>query len=270
VCSSDLNTDFVKGLNALFQGEWDFGLGPPTGIDLPNESKGQFDMYDTSKQYDVSYDLQKSEASIKKTGEYPNNGTPATLAEAGIGQSQSFTTMQLATYAMTLANNGKKLQPHLLDKVYGSDDTPSSGAKPVSVYQTKVTGQVAGSQQDFDLLRQAMYAVTTDGQDATANGLFNNASYQVAAKTGTAQITINHQKTDNSVFICYAPLNNPQVAMAIMIPGGGYGASLAGVIAKQMLDAYFNEHHEPFMPKSGWTNTQIPSNWNSSQANQLP
>ncbi|GMA64969.1 penicillin-binding transpeptidase domain-containing protein [Alicyclobacillus fastidiosus] len=265
-----LNTDFAKGINELFQGEWDFGLGPKTGIDLPNEIGGQFYIYDTQQGLTVPYDLQQSEASIKKTGEYPNNGTPASLAEGGIGQSQEFTTMQLATYAMTLANNGKKLQPHLLDKVYNSSDTPTNGAKPVSTYKTKVTGQVSGSAQDYALIRQAMYDVTTGGEDATANGLFNNSPYQVAAKTGTAQITIHGQKTDNSVFICYAPLNNPQVAMAVMIPGGGYGASLAGVIAKQMLDAYFDEHHASFMPKQDWTNTQIPSNWASSPANQLP
>ncbi|GEO26479.1 penicillin-binding protein [Alicyclobacillus acidoterrestris] len=265
-----LNTDFAKGINALFQGEWDFGLGPKTGIDLPGEEPGQFYIYDTSKEKEIPYDLQASEASIKKTGEYANNGTPASLAEAGIGQSQSFTTMQLAEYAMTLANNGKKLQPHLLDKVYSPTDTPTNGAKPLSTVKTKVTGQVGGSQTYYDLIKQAMYEVTTGGEDATADGLFTDAPYKVAAKTGTAQITIHNQKTDNSVFICYAPLDHPQVAMAIMIPGGGYGASLAGVIARQMLDAYFDEHHASFMPKQDWTNTKIPSNWLSSPANQLP
>ncbi|WAH38679.1 peptidoglycan D,D-transpeptidase FtsI family protein [Alicyclobacillus dauci] len=266
-----LNTDFAKGLNALFQGEEDFGLGTKTGIDLPYESSGGFEVMDSTKNFTPQpYDLHKSEASIKKTGEYPNNGTPASLAMAGIGQSQAFTTIQLATYAMTLANNGTRLQPHLLDNVFSANDTPANGAKPLSTYQTKVTGQVGGSKQYYNLIKQAMYDVTTGGADATANTLFSGENYKVAAKTGTAQISIHGHQTDNSVFICYAPLDNPQVAMAVMIPGGGYGASLAGVIAHQMLDAYFNEHHASFMPKKDWTNTQIPANWYKSPANTLP
>lgn len=269
-----LDTDFAKGINTLFQGEWDWGLGHKTGIDLPGESSGDFYIEDSNKGYEqVQYPLKKSEASIKKTGKYVNHGTPEDLAFAGIGQSQQFTTMQLATYAMNLANDGKKLKPHLLSKVYSAADTPSSNAKPIKTVGTEVEGQIKADPEVFQMLKTAMQDVTTGGvggADATANGIFNSSPYEVAAKTGTAQITIKGQQTDNSVFICYAPIDHPIVAMAIMIPGGGYGASLAGPIAKQMLDAYFDEHHESFMPKKDWTSTKIPANWSTSAANTLP
>ncbi|MFD1677048.1 peptidoglycan D,D-transpeptidase FtsI family protein [Alicyclobacillus fodiniaquatilis] len=269
------NTDFAKGINQLFQGEWNFGLGPLTGIDLPGEAKGVFYIEDdTQGNKEVTYDLKKSEQSIAKTGKYVNHGSPADLANAGIGQSQEFTTTQLGEYVMTLANNGKKLQPHLLDREYGPNDTPTSGTKPLKTVKTKVTGQVKANQQYFYLVKQGMYGVTT-GSDATASGLFGS-NYQVAAKTGTATIYVKPNgssasvKTDNSVFICYAPLNNPQVALAVMAPGGGYGASFSGIIAKKLLDAYFDEHHASFMPKKDWTNTKIPSNWKASAAYTLP
>lgn len=265
-----LNTDFIKGVNHLFQGEWNLGLGPKTGIDLPNESAGRF--YIENRGHAVPFNLQKSEASVKKTGQYVNHGTPEDLAFGSIGQSQQFTTLQLATYAMNLANMGKKLKPHVLQKVYSADGTPDTGATPTKVVKPVVEGQVKAKPNAFQMVKTAMNDVTTGkvgGYYATAYGIFTSAPYKVAAKTGTAQISINHHKTLNSVFIAYAPLKNPQVAVAIMIPGGGYGASLSGPISRQMFDAYFNEHHASFMPKKGWTNTDIPKNWPTSSANTL-
>jgi penicillin-binding protein 2 len=110
-----LNTDYAKGLNTVFQGEANFGLGPLTGIDLPGEIRGIYYNEDAPQGYaQVPYNLQQSESSIATTGQYVNHGTPAVLAESGIGQEQEYTTMQLGEYAMTLADNGEKLKPHLL------------------------------------------------------------------------------------------------------------------------------------------------------------
>ncbi|GMA64883.1 peptidoglycan D,D-transpeptidase FtsI family protein [Alicyclobacillus fastidiosus] len=160
-----LDTDFAKGINTLFQGEWDFGLGPKTGIDLPGEVGGNFYIEDSDKGYEeVPYNLQQSEASIKKTGKYVNHGTPEDLAFAGIGQSQQFTTMQLATYAMNLANNGKKLKPHLLSKVYSATGGPNSNSTPLETVNTKVEGQVQASPAIYQLVKTAMNDVTTGAQ----------------------------------------------------------------------------------------------------------
>lgn len=263
-----LDTDFVKGINALFQGEVDFGLGTKTGIDLPGEGVGRFYIEDARENYSqVPYDLKASEQSVKKTGQYVNYSSPASLADAGFGQSQMFTPMELAQYVMTLADNGKKLKPHLLASVFDSNSTPSAGAKPLKTVKTTVQSTVQGSATDWDVIKEGMHDVTTDG---TAALDFEGAPYQAAGKTGTAQIDVDGQPTDNSVFICYAPLNNPQVAVAVMAPGGGYGADFSAKIARQMIDAYFDEHHESFMPKKDWTSTAIPANWKSSLAYLMP
>ncbi|WP_206832452.1 peptidoglycan D,D-transpeptidase FtsI family protein [Alicyclobacillus fructus] len=265
-----LNTDLAKGMNALFQGEADFGLGYKTGIDLPYESDGAFYILDSRQgNRQVPYDLKASEQAIAKTGEYVNYGSPASLADAAIGQSQMFTPLQLAEYALTLANRGVRLTPHVLQAVYGPNGTPQNGAKPISTVAPKVSGRVTAQQWQWDLVQRGMIGVTSS-PNGTAYGAFAGAPYQVAGKTGTAQIMLGGKPTDNSVFICYAPANDPQVAVAVMAPGGGYGAQFSAVIARQMLDAYFNEHHAPFMPKSGWTDTSIPANWKSSPAYQLP
>ncbi|GLV13226.1 penicillin-binding protein 2 [Alicyclobacillus hesperidum] len=265
-----LNTDFAKGINQLFQGEVDFGLGYPTGIDLPYEAAGKFYVEDyTQGNSQVQYNLKASEASVAKTGKYVNYGSPASLADAAIGQSQQFTPMQLAEYAMTLADQGLRLKPHLLENVFTENGTPSSGAKPLQTVKPQIEGKVQAASWQWNLVKQGMYGVTSN-PSGTAYSAFVGAPYQVAGKTGTAQIYLGGKPTDNSVFICYAPLNNPQVAIAVMAPGGGYGAQFSAVIARQMLDAYFNEHHEPFMPKSGWTSTAIPANWKSSPAYTLP
>ncbi|SDW09986.1 peptidoglycan D,D-transpeptidase FtsI family protein [Alicyclobacillus hesperidum] len=265
-----LDTDFAKGINALFQGEENFGLGLPTGIDLPYESSGKFYIENYRKgNIQVPYNLKASEQSIAKTGKYVNYGSPASLADAAIGQSQMFTPMELAEYAMTLADEGLRLKPHLLENVFGPDATPSSGAKPLRSFKTQVVGQVKGAPWQWHLIQQGMYGVTSN-PSGTAYYAFMGAHYQAAGKTGTAQIYINGKPTDNSVFICYAPLNHPLVAVAVMAPGGGYGAQFSAVIARQMIDAYFNEHHEPWMPKSGWTSTAIPANWKTSAAYLVP
>ncbi|SIS53825.1 peptidoglycan D,D-transpeptidase FtsI family protein [Alicyclobacillus vulcanalis] len=265
-----LNTDLARGLNALFQGEADFGLGFKTGIDLPYEEDGRFYILDSEQgNQQVPYDLKASERALARAGEYENHGSPASLADAAIGQSQMFTPLQLAEYALTLANRGVRLTPHVLQAVYEPNGTPTNGARPESTVRPKVAGRVTAAPWQWDLVQRGMVGVTSSS-DGTAYGAFAGAPYQVAGKTGTAQIVLGGKPTDNSVFICYAPADHPQVAVAVMAPGGGYGAQFSAVIARQMLDAYFNEHHAPFMPKSGWTDTSIPANWKSSPAYQIP
>ncbi|ACV57353.1 peptidoglycan D,D-transpeptidase FtsI family protein [Alicyclobacillus acidocaldarius] len=265
-----LDTDFAKGINQIFQEEEDFGLGPKTGIDLPYEVPGEFFIEDYRKgNIQVPYNLQASEASLRKTGKYVNYGSPASLADADIGQSQMFSPIQLAVYAMTLADQGIRLKPHLLERVYAPNATPSNGAKPIFTYKPQVAGVVKAKLWEWNLVKQGMHGVTSNPA-GTAYYAFLGAPYQAAGKTGTAQIVMDGRRTDNSVFICYAPLNHPLVAVAVMAPGGGYGAQFSAIIARKMIDAYFDEHHEPWMPKSQWTSTRIPSSWFSSPAYLLP
>lgn len=216
-----LKTERTQTLKEIAAFEQRFGLGVKTGIDLPSESTGYF------TDGGILYDL------------------PATA----IGQRQAFTPLQLATYTETIANNGKRLEPHLLQSVA----TPNG--KIIKTITPTVETQISAPQSYWNILHQGMYEVCNTPQ-GTAAGSFLNAPYKAAGKTGTAQTGIG--QNDNSVFIAYAPYNHPQVAVAVVIPNGGYGALGAVPVARELLDAYFKEHHE-FFPKSQWTSNQISS-----------
>lgn len=266
-----LNTDFAKGIVELFKGEWNFGLGQLTGIDLPGEQAGQFYIENYLNGFrEQTFNLKKAEQSLQKTGQYVNYGTPLDLAFASIGQSQQFTPMELAQYVATIANGGTKLQPHLLKEVLppGIDSQLAGPSKPLQVIKPIVQANLHLNPTSLQLVRQGMWGVCNLPY-GTAYGSFYNSPYQAAGKTGTAQIVMNGKSEYNSVFIGFAPYNNPQIAVAVMIPGAGYGSQTAVPLARQMMDDYFKEHHE-FFPKSQWTNTSLPSNWKQSAAYQVP
>jgi penicillin-binding protein 2 len=216
-----LNTLRTTTLNKFHKFEQSFGLGTKTEIDLPSESLGHFSDYKTL------YDL------------------PATA----IGQDQAFTPLQLADYVSTIANSGKRMQPHLMQSIM----TPSG--QVIQTFKPKVLNTVKAPANYWDVLHQGMHLVTNSSR-GTASGSFLNAPYQAAGKTGTAQQ--GGGKNDIAVFIGYAPYDNPQIAVAVVIPGGGYGATASVPVARDMMDAYFKEHHE-FFPKAEWTNTNIPN-----------
>jgi len=200
-----------------FEQKW--GLGTKTGIDLPTESRGLF--ADNKTLYDL----------------------PATA----IGQDQAFTTIQLANYVATIANNGTRLEPHLMQSIV------SPTGQVVKTFTPKVMAKITAPQKYWDILHKGMYLVA-NGSQGTASGSFANAPYKAAGKTGTAQQ--GNGQNDISVFIAYAPYNDPQIALAVVIPGAGYGATGAVPVARQILDAYFKEHHE-FFPPSQWTDNTI-------------
>ncbi|QQE81070.1 peptidoglycan glycosyltransferase [Alicyclobacillus sp. SO9] len=263
------NTDFAKGLVNLFYGEYRFGLGQLTHIDLPGEQPGRFYYMDAKKQYAaVPFPLQKAQQSLKKTHQFVNYSTPVSLALSAIGQEQQFTPIELAQYVATIANNGVKLQPHLLKSVLAPSLSTSLKNDPiVKNVKKKVQAKLNINPTYLHLAQQGMYGVcnVSYGGQSTAYGDFHNAPYKAAGKTGTADIYMNGVHLTNSVFIAYAPFKNPQIAVAVMVPGGGYGAQSAAMITRNMMDTYFKEHHE-FFPKSQWLSSSVPTNWKTLSA----
>lgn len=152
----------------------------------------------------------------------------ADTAGAAIGQSDNlFTPIQLAAYAMTLANDGVRYRTHLLHSLLSYDGTVAES------YEPQVEGRLTLSQEAIDTVRRGMVAV---GRSGTASYYFSRAPYSVACKTGTAQVSA--KKTDHGVFIAYAPVENPEVAIAVVLENGTSGASTW--VGRQVLDAYFN------------------------------
>ena len=151
---------------------------------------------------------------------------PADTSQAALGQSDNmFSPMQLATYAMTLANRGTRYQTHLVRAALAYDGTVTE-TQPVVAAQMDVPDEV------WNTVHEGMVGTIKNG---TAARSFAGAKYTAAAKTGTAQTGTT--RSDHGVFIGYAPAENPEVAIAVVMENGASPASLR--IARTMLDAYF-------------------------------
>jgi penicillin-binding protein 2 len=197
-----------------------FGLGVKPGSGLRGESSGNID------------DLLSA---------YNKYGAQSALVQGSIGQQQKFTALQLAQYAATLASEGKRMKPLVVDKVVSPSGSVVEEMKPV------ILNEVEAPERYFSIVKQGMIAVATSG---TAANTFRGFPYTVAAKTGTSEqaIYLEREKNpgswykdrivNNSVFIAFAPAENPRLAVAVIVPEGGYGGTGAGVIARKIFESY--------------------------------
>ena len=154
----------------------------------------------------------------------------ADSVQASIGQSDNmFTPLQLATYCATIANNGVRLKTHLVEKITDYSRTKTVYTTPATQVQN-----IGVSQQNINYVKAGMRE-TTRGS-GTAAKVFSGYGIAVAGKTGTAQTGTGH--SDNEVFIGFAPYDNPQIAIAVMLPHGSNSDFSLGV-AKDVFDGYF-------------------------------
>lgn len=148
--------------------------------------------------------------------------------QAGIGQSDSmFSPLQLATYTATIANNGVRLKTHLYSKTVDYD-----GNRVIDTYEPQVVQDTEISSKTLQTVQEGMREVATYG---TASGVFADYGIAIACKTGTAE---NPGHNDNTVFIAYAPYDDPQIAVAVVLEYGKNG-DYSKAVAKDIFDAYF-------------------------------
>ncbi len=191
-----------------------FLFGKSTGIDLPGESKG----------------LVPGRAYLNKTyGE--NKWTKGTMLNLGIGQGDLLVTpLQMAQYAMIIANNGVFFKPHLLMKQYDPVKKAFDFYEPQFIQIDSIADSV------FEILRQGMFRVVNAEHGTGRASALSNV--KVAGKTGTAQ---NPHGDPHAWFVGFAPYNAPQVAICVFIENGGGGGAQAAPIAKKILEKYFNQ-----------------------------
>jgi penicillin-binding protein 2 len=191
-----------------------FGLGESTGIEL-YEDKGIM----ATDQY-----MQEHEGRDMYAGD--------TLA-AGIGQSVSrFNSLQLAEFCAAIANNGTRRSASILKSVRSFDYSET-----IYEHESEVLSTVDVPQEYFDAVHAGMRGVVNDPISGSVYQVFADAPYTLAAKTGTAE---TGEKTEtNGVFMCYAPYDDPKVAVVVAIEKAGSGSSTAPV-ARQVLDYYFS------------------------------
>jgi len=197
-----------------------FGFGEKTNIDMPNEKRGL-----------IASDEWKK---IK----YKKKWYQGETAITAIGQGYTQTTpIQLALATAKLINSNNDLRPRLL-----KESNTSSHMKSKKIALT--------SSDDIDLIKKGMSLVTKEG--GTAAFIGRSSSYNVSAKTGTAQVfslkkgevydesKLPDELKDHALFIAFAPSENPKLVIAIVVENGGHGGSTAGPIAKKVFDAYLN------------------------------
>jgi penicillin-binding protein 2 len=193
------------------------GLGEYTGVEL-FETKGQRANPETKK---------KLFAGTDSAGWYA-----ADQVMAGIGQSfHLYSPMQLASYAMGLGNQGVRYKATFLDRVLSSDYRKLVYENKPQILSTLKISDVAYKTYLDGMIRVAHMS------GGTAYNVFKNYPIQVAAKTGTAQH--NPAASDNASFICFAPANNPRIAIAVYGERTGGGGGKLAEVAKSILDMYF-------------------------------
>ena len=193
------------------------GLGEPTGIELGEK---------------IGYRANAETRAQLYTGDEAR-WYPADQIMASIGQSDNkFTPMQLCVYTSTLANKGVRYKATFLNRVVSSDYRELEYEnRPVIVSKMNI------SDEAYRAYSEGMLAATQMG--GTAWGTFGRYPIQVAAKTGTAQHTGGTNDSDHGAFVCYAPYDKPEIAVAVYGEKAGHGTTM-GQIAKSVLDVYFD------------------------------
>ena len=204
----------LLGIERLDQYAAMFGLGQKTGVEL-TESAGVV-------------------ASPEFTESLGGTWYEGNILSVAIGQeSTQVTPLQLANYIATLVNGGTRYSTHLLKTVKSNDFS-----EVTYNYEPQVVSQIEIQEENLEAVKKGMLELTTSGSVSSA---FANVPVQVGAKTGSAQVSA--QTNSNAVFVCFAPYDDPQIAVAIAVEHGGSGSEL-GQIAAQIVTAYFSVQGE--------------------------
>jgi peptidoglycan glycosyltransferase len=157
--------------------------------------------------------------------------TPAFTAYSAIGQyNDTVTPLQEAMFAAAIANGGTLMRPYMVQRVISPNLTPLVTGQP-SVLSHTVSPKVAGE------VKQMMASVVSN-PIGTAHAAAYIPGLPIAAKTGTAQNGINNNGLDDAVFTSFAPVDNPKIAVGVVVKGGGLGADASAPIAVKIIKAY--------------------------------
>lgn len=188
----------------------------PTGIDLPGESAGL-------------------------TG---TKTDPGFLLDLAIGQFDTYTTMQLAQYVSTIANDGYRVQPHIMKEIREPTNDKESLGPILFEKETNVLNRIDATKEQIKHVQKGFYRVYHSPQ-GTAYSQFKDAPYNAAGKSGTAETYVDGELSYNTTLIGYAPYEHPEVAYATLVPASHIQASgvsdpyVNKYISKRVMDKYF-------------------------------
>ena len=194
----------------------EYGLGVSTGIDLPDES----------------------------TGFVPKEYSFANYITNVFGQFDNYTPMQLAQYVATIANDGVRLAPHIVEGVYDNNEQGGLG-ELIQAIDTKEINKVNISESDMAILHQGFYQVSHGTSPLTTGRAFSDgATVSISGKTGTGESYVaGGQEANNTNAVAYAPTENPQIAVAVVFPHNtNLTKNVGPAIARDIINLY-NQHH---------------------------
>lgn len=201
-----------------------FGLGVKTGIDFPNEATG----------YEGK----------------PPEGESGTLYDLGIGQFDTYTTMQLVQYVSTIANGGYRVKPQLVREIREPAPNNEANGKLLKRFEPEILNKLDVEEKYIERVQQGFWQVM-HAPGGTAKSYFDDPEkyHNPAGKTGTAQRIIRHPRTGNLVekhnltLVGYAPFENPEIAFAVVVPEGtpqNGNQKINKYIGQRALEAYWN------------------------------
>jgi len=156
-----------------------------------------------------------------------SNGNGGDTLQISIGQLNAFTPLQLANYTATLANGGTHYKASIVDKVVSFDMSET-----YEKFSAQKLNTVKLKKSSLNAVKEGMLSVTVDGTGQAALGDY---PIKIGGKTGTSQV---EGKADHSIFVAFAPYDNPEIAISVVLEHGNSGYS-AGTIVRNILDAYF-------------------------------
>ncbi len=228
-------TGLKLGVDTLAKYSHGFGLGKKTGIELTNEKSGL---------------VPTSEWKKKAFGDRWYDGETISVS---VGQGYMLVTpLQLANAYAAIANGGTIYTPHLVEKI-------ESNGKTISEPAPEAVGTLPVSKRTLDYIKEGLRGVVTD-DEGTARFL-RYSHLGIAGKTGTAQVkkmvervndveSIAYKYRDHAWFAGYAPYDDPKIAVAVIVEHGGFGASAAAPIAREIFKAYLTDETQPVEPGS--------------------
>ncbi len=209
------------GWEAVDEVSKSLGLGEPTGIELPEQTGRRAN----------------AETKAELYGEGEQGWYAADVLMASIGQSENkFTPLQLCVYTSALANGGTRYKATFLSRVVSANYQ-----RLIKENVPKVLSKCNISEEALAAVHEGMRMAVTES-NGTARGVFGDYPVAVCAKTGTVQtdLSIAGLRSDSASFVCYAPADDPQIAIAVYVENGAQGGNL-GNVAKAIMDAYFAE-----------------------------
>ncbi|HWQ68495.1 MAG TPA: penicillin-binding protein 2 [Patescibacteria group bacterium] len=212
------NTALKAGIGEITRVARELGLGAPSGLGLSGEARGIIPP--------------KPTVPPEAGGWYPGN-----TVMAGIGQGMvTVTPMQAVMMVSAIANGGSLYRPWVVRKVETLD------REVIEEYGSELVRKVNIDPDNLAIVREGMQAVVSEG----TGGRAKIPGLRVAGKTGTAQVVENKKsgsqrgdQRDNAWFVAFAPADNPQIAIAVVVEHGGFGGQVAAPIAKSLLEAWF-------------------------------